>query len=91
MNGRRLDNGEPKVTEKLGRRRVIGKARIAKLIDCAERGGVPRVELVHPGSWAPIGDPTVVASDANSALHEAQLPWTAHAENGRVWIEGDAR
>lgn len=72
-------------------RRLIGAARLRKLIDFAQRGGgVSRVELVRAGTFAPMGDPQRLTSDANSVLREASLPWTAVTADGHVWIERDA-
>jgi len=73
------------------RRRLIGAARLLKMIDQANRAGLPRVEIVRPDSWQPLGDAAVVMADANSCLHEASLPWTARADGCRVWIERDSR
>jgi hypothetical protein len=51
---------------------------------------VSRVALVRAETFAPLGNASQLAIDANSALMESGIPWTAHAEGNRVWIEKDA-
>jgi hypothetical protein len=72
---------------KTKRRAVFGPAKARKLVAAAERVGWTRVQLVRPGSFGALGDPALVAADANSALTKAGLPWQAVTQGDAVWLE----